>query len=250
VNHCHQILATTTGHPARWNDKTLVLFDNFVVSLNERHHLDDVSFGLYESDCDGRIEKVKYIGAWFIVDNGYLNWPVTVPPLKASTSRHEICFSQWLESMQKDVECTFGILKGQFRILKTGIRLHGQESANKRFLTYCALHNWLLHVDGLDVRWEDGVQSDWEGPMGEHSMSNGLDRLPDAITRLLSPAAIRNYDVSEVGCVCPPRHEQVLNDTTLKQKQYERQCEDRAIEGNSVRIVRNMSLQYFRSKLI
>ncbi len=27
VNHRRQILATTTGHPARWNDKTLALFD-------------------------------------------------------------------------------------------------------------------------------------------------------------------------------------------------------------------------------
>jgi hypothetical protein len=30
-----QVLATTTGHPARWNDKTVVLFDDFIVALNE-----------------------------------------------------------------------------------------------------------------------------------------------------------------------------------------------------------------------
>jgi hypothetical protein len=29
VNHRRQILSTTRGHPARWNDKTLVLFDEF-----------------------------------------------------------------------------------------------------------------------------------------------------------------------------------------------------------------------------
>jgi hypothetical protein len=112
VNHCHQILATTTGHPARWNDKTIVLFDNFVVSLHEGCHSDHVSFEMYKSDRNGNIQKVKYSGAWLIVDNGYLNCSVTVPSLKASTSRHEIRFSQWLESVQKDVECTFGILKG------------------------------------------------------------------------------------------------------------------------------------------
>ena len=34
-NHRQQILATTTGHPARWNNKTVVLLDNFIVALNE-----------------------------------------------------------------------------------------------------------------------------------------------------------------------------------------------------------------------
>jgi hypothetical protein len=34
-NHRRQVLATTTGHPARWNDKTVVLFDDFIVALNE-----------------------------------------------------------------------------------------------------------------------------------------------------------------------------------------------------------------------
>jgi len=30
VNHRHCILSTTAGHPSHWNDKTLVLFDEFV----------------------------------------------------------------------------------------------------------------------------------------------------------------------------------------------------------------------------
>ena len=34
-------------------------------------------------------------------------------------------------------------------------------------MTCCALHNWLLFVDGLDDRWEDGTPSDWEGELGE-----------------------------------------------------------------------------------
>ena len=31
---------------------------------------------------DGEIKTVHYRGAWVLVDNGYLNWAVTVPPLK------------------------------------------------------------------------------------------------------------------------------------------------------------------------
>jgi hypothetical protein len=32
--------------------------------------------------------------------------------------------------MQKDVECVFEILKGHFRILQTGIRVHGVKAAD------------------------------------------------------------------------------------------------------------------------
>ena len=143
VNHRRRILSTTHGHPARWNDKTLVMYDEFATALKDGSVLDDLEFELYEYDEEGNVVKRKYRGAWLLVDNGYLAWSVTVPPIKTTTSRTEIRFSEWLESMRKDVECTFGILKGRWRILKTGIRLHGIEAADKIWLTCCALHNWL-----------------------------------------------------------------------------------------------------------
>jgi hypothetical protein len=48
-----------------------------------------------------------------ITDNGYLAWSCTIPSIKSSSSEAEIRFSQWIESLRKDVECTFGILKGR-----------------------------------------------------------------------------------------------------------------------------------------
>jgi hypothetical protein len=33
VNHRRQILASTVGHPGRWNDKTIVRFDGFVPDI-------------------------------------------------------------------------------------------------------------------------------------------------------------------------------------------------------------------------
>ena len=56
--------------------------------------------------------------------------------------------------MRKDVECTFGILKGRFRVLKTGIPLHGIEVCDKVWYTCCALHNFLLEEDNLSERWD------------------------------------------------------------------------------------------------
>ncbi len=125
VNHRRRILSTTPGYPGRWNDKTLVLFDDFVRGIHEGSLMEDVSFELLERNAQGHINSARYKGPWLIVDNGYLNWSTTVPPLKVTADAKEIRWSQWLESLRKDVECTFGILKGRWRILKTGIRLHG-----------------------------------------------------------------------------------------------------------------------------
>jgi hypothetical protein len=45
---------------------------------------------------DDGVVKVRYQGAWVLVDNGYSNWSSTVPPIKSSCSRAEIRFSAWL----------------------------------------------------------------------------------------------------------------------------------------------------------
>ena len=110
--------------------------------------------------------------------------------------------------MRKDVECTFGILKGRFRILKTGIRLHGTDAADKIWMTCCALHNWLLEVDGLSEGWESGTRSEWEGELGDNDtedIENYFDRstgarLPEPLHRLRNPARSRGYaDSSGMG---------------------------------------------------
>jgi hypothetical protein len=82
--------------------------------------------------------------------------------LKESNYIQEIRFSEWLESMRKDVECTFGILKGRFHILKTGVRTESVAMCDKIWMTCCALHNMLLFVDGLHENWENGAKSYYE----------------------------------------------------------------------------------------
>jgi hypothetical protein len=67
-----------------------------------------MSFEL-KTNTDGETTTRIIKGAYVIVDNGYLKWSTTVPPIKHSCQRSEIRFSQWLESLRKDVECTFGI---------------------------------------------------------------------------------------------------------------------------------------------
>ena len=57
-----------------------------------------------------------------MVGNGYLNWSITPPLMKHAVTYNCIRFSEWLESMRKDVECTFGIMKGRFCTLRYGVR--------------------------------------------------------------------------------------------------------------------------------
>ena len=154
TNHRRRILSSTRGHPGRWNDKTLVLYDQLATDLRDGKRYDDLEFTLFETAEDGSIKSVKYTGAWLIVDNGYLAWPTHVPPFKTYAAYKELRFSKWVESMRKDVECTFGIMKGRFRILKTGIPLHGIEATDRIWLTCCSLHNFLLEEDGLDSGWD------------------------------------------------------------------------------------------------
>ena len=57
--------------------------------------------------------------------------------------------------MRKDIECTFGIMKQRFHVLKYGIRLHKISNSDKVWSTCCALHNMLLFIDGLDDGWDE-----------------------------------------------------------------------------------------------
>ena len=70
-----------------------------------------------------------------------------------------------MESVRKDVECAFGVLKGRFRCLKLPIQLHDKDVIDDMFFTCVGLHNMLHLYDGRD-QWEKGMC--WEGADGEH----------------------------------------------------------------------------------
>lgn len=252
VNHRRRILACTEGSPARWNDMTLATFDPFMQGLHDGTILHDHVFSLYAYNTDGEVVQRRYRGGWLLVDNGYLPHSTTVPPFKTTNSRAEIRLSTWLESLRKDVECTFGILKGRWRILKSGIRIHGTDGPDQVFLTCCALHNKLLDIDGLDERWEQGVQSIWstayDNDDGDNDDIDGnavneLDVpsiVPDAILRLQNPASERQYGVSnEPSEFDHNRLQQTPAPTTI-----DTTSDDGIVE------VRKLSLPDFRRRLV
>ncbi len=67
-------------------------------------------------------------------------------------------WSKWIDMMRMDTECTFGKLKGRWRILESGVRLSSVVNVDKVWFTCCALQNWLLEIDGYTCyAWAGGT---------------------------------------------------------------------------------------------
>lgn len=248
VNNRRQILSTTKGHPARWNDKTLVKFDELACALRNGSIpvLDNHEFSLLERSKEGTVIDIRYREAWLLVDNGYLQWSCTVPPMKTTDSLPELRFSQWLESLRKDVECTFGIMKGRFRILKSGIRLHGTEACDKVWHTCCALHNMMLKTDGMDHNDE------WLTDLGSFTQEDIEQTIPFALQRLHNPGELRSYDSSGSG----KGSDRVVDndDADDEEEETDRRPTDvqlrASVDSDGFRKVRLLSLEVFRERLV
>lgn len=156
------------------------------------------------------------------------------PPFKNTANEVERRWSHWLESLRKDVECTFGILKGRWRILKTGIRLQGNEVATDIWKTCCALHNWLLEVDGLD--------GEWDGAIGQQDAYDVTSHVPFSLQRLQLGFDPRSYDVSGLG---PGEDVEGLLATMETVNNVERLDDADNADVDGCRSVRYLSMNYF-----
>jgi hypothetical protein len=153
--HNGKILYCTPGFYGSQNDKSIIRFDGLVSKLRAGSHK-NVSFQVYSADGSTKTIKDSYL----LVDGGYHRWRHTI-----SASRHNVDpdFVAWrkrLESVRKDIEDVFGILKGRFRILKLPILYQKKEYIDNVVHCCVALHNMLRDWDGLSV-WEG--DADWKG---------------------------------------------------------------------------------------
>ena len=98
------------------------------------------------------------IGVYLICDGGYLRWPILICPYaNATKGTREGNFSDNLESVRKDVECVFGILKKRWKIVEHGIRFRDIKIVEKIFVVCCMLHNIMLsEMEVRETQWRVG----------------------------------------------------------------------------------------------
>ena len=150
------------------------------------------------------------------------------------TSNEEWAWTQKIWSVRKDVECTFGILKNRFRILKTPMLFHDKATIDDIFWTCCVLHNMLLDHDEIETAMLENAQQQaltvqpdmWQetdrvwAEVGLHEecdvrrYNRGAGREKKGGFTLLPAKMSREYDASrvkwhecnrEVGCEREPK---------------------------------------------
>jgi hypothetical protein len=150
VDHCRLIHAVSHGFKGACNDQTIARNDEFPMKLFDGKYK-DVEYVLF--DKDGIPRKCK--GGHLITDGGYQQLSIYIQPCHSFNSTSYVLFSECLESVRKDVECTFGILKSRFRMLRKGIEFRSASFIEDIFRCASILHNMLIVFDGYDSLLND-----------------------------------------------------------------------------------------------
>ena len=175
------------------NDKTMANWDELIQALKKGTHYQHLTFTL----ADGTVRK----GAWLICDNGYHQWPVLQFPAKYPESDEMAYWSKRLESVRKDAERTFGIIKKRFFILCAPLKWRKKESCENVIKTTAILHNMLLHHDEADTIGK--YPQDWVEP-GRVTVREMLDRRRiDEQTKHQRDKEPRKQPGLEVGSLTP-----------------------------------------------
>lgn len=89
-----------------------------------------------------------------------LQTSIYMDPMHNRNSLDAIRWSEWVESIRKDVECCFGVLKERFRFFKNAVCYHDPQLIEYAFKCACILHNMILVFDKRDISsWEE---CNWE----------------------------------------------------------------------------------------
>lgn len=141
-NFERRIMGVSRAQYGTRNDKSIVRRD---------HNVHEVVAGWYSTveweffSLDGDVKTDT--GYYLICDNGYLRWPTSICPyMHADKTSMEGYFSTNLESVRKDIECVFGIMKKRWKVLDHGFKFRSMAICEKIFYTCCCLHNEMLDM--------------------------------------------------------------------------------------------------------
>ena len=197
-----RVLSIYGPHFGSRNDMDIVKTDVYVEMIRTKRLFRNAQWKYY--NLDGHVRREK--GMYLISDNGYLRWPTTICPFtRTSVSSPEGYFSTNIESVRKDVECTFGIIKKRWRILNNGFYFRDMAQCAKIFVTCCCLHNFML-----DLMEMSSVTVGRGAPMGDDGiwLSGSRDVEPEETDRVLS----KQFDQRRILLVHHLYHKRKLGD--------------------------------------
>lgn len=234
VDHTKRFQATTIGHYGTTSDMTIVKFDGFVTAVRFNKLFTESEFKVQVDDDKWVIEK----GLYLLVDGGYHKWRIMQCPLKHTVEEDKSRWSEFAESVRKDVECSFGILKKRFQFLKNAITWHRKSDIDNAVFSCVILHNMLHEFNGYDVRWEaeiDNLHNDEEEQLC-------LDKIRRRVVR----AVQNNNDFSDVGHLRQNMNNIGYANALDNDLNVEMSTEHELLQN---KLVRHLDVQYLNGKL-
>ena len=151
VAHTRQFLEVHGPFRGNTNDKTMVRDSPFVKLLRGDPRFTSREYNLFTTEEPPAHVKV-WKGVHGINDGGYHKWPETIAGPKPDDASTPILaqFGGVTESMRKDTECSFGIVKKRERILRLPLLVMKKSKVDNIVKTCVIIHNMLLQYDGLD----------------------------------------------------------------------------------------------------
>ena len=154
-SHSRKIYHCSPGFFGSRNDKTISKHDSFIHMIRT---LPLYTQFVWKMEVDEqRSQDVK--GVFLLCDGGYHKWSQLICPLRHTSRLPHTLWSCQLESVRKDIECTFGVLKTRFQILNHPLPYMAKdwntfrERIDSIVWSCVVLHNLLLRHDGLEFLW-------------------------------------------------------------------------------------------------
>jgi hypothetical protein len=186
VDHDKRVLHVSQAFFGATNDKTIFQNDAVCAQLKQGKYA-DTKYALY--DKNGEVILVQ--GAYLIVDGGFYQIGCLMDTGVTKWTMNSVRFSEFVESIRKDVECLYGILKCRFRYLLNPIETHNPLFIEAAFKAACILNNMILEYDKvyhsvLQMWREDAI--DW---------SDMINLNPDMTDEDIENLSFERYTVFE-----------------------------------------------------
>jgi hypothetical protein len=106
VDHSEKIISVEGGYYGSINDKCSVKYSKFINMLENNDLYQEYRYIFRTGLGDDDVIKMKTF--YVISDGGYLNWASIMTGFAPSSDSIRYRFTDWIASVTKDVECTFG----------------------------------------------------------------------------------------------------------------------------------------------